>query len=387
VNNIIDLAVMRRNYIKLTVSMFIAILSMLLFNHLDAAEVTKKVIISSSIERDSNPNLSESNTNPVWIYTLTPQLLLGIEDDSNLWYLDAAVLFQKHSNEKVLVDREDPRFAAGWDRTYSSGKYGIRLNYIESSARIAELKSVGVFDNIDNTQRIKTISANWLHNIDARWSNLADASFSDVLFTAPGRFQNYRVGDIKTKLSYEYTEKLNTSILLGYAHLRPENLFKSTDLFRLGLGSDYQINEALTFSARAGLYDLNGRQSDTDWEAGFKAGYTSDRSFYSAELNRDLAVSGLGGFQKSDAFAVKWLYNKSTFDRIGVDYGLSKSIRDRQVNLTPVDFQQIGAFYEYDFSDKWKTRIYATYKDQVTDSTKSHGNLIGISLTYDTLSF
>jgi hypothetical protein len=387
VNNIIDLAVMRRNYFKLTVSMFIAIVIMPFLNQLHAAEVTRKVIINSSVERDSNPNLSESNTDPVWIYTLAPQFLLSIDDDSNLWYLDAAVLFQKHSNERVLVDREDPRLAAGWDRIYTSGKYGIRLNYIESSSRIAELRSSGVFDDIDNTQRVKTISANWLHNIDARWSNLANASFSDVIFTAPGKFQNYRVGDIRTKLSYEYTEKLNTSILLGYANLRPENLFKSTDLFRVGLGADYQISEALTFSTRAGIYNLNGRQSDTDWEAGFKAGYESDRSFYSAELNRDLIESGLGGFQKSDTFAIKWLYNKSTFDRLGVDYALSKSKRDAQVNLIPVDFQQIGAFYEFDFSDKFKTRFYATYKDQVTDSTKSHGNLIGISLTYNTLSF
>jgi hypothetical protein len=72
---------------------------------------------------------------------------------------------------------------------------------------------------------------------------------------------------------------------------------------------------------------------------------------------------------------------------LGVDYVLSKSKRDAQVNLTPVDFLQIGGFYEFDFSDKFKTRFYATYKDQETDSTKSHGNLIGISLTYNTLSF
>jgi hypothetical protein len=109
VNNIIDLAAMCRNYFKLTVGMFIAIVSVPFLNHLHAAEVTRKVIINSSVERDSNPNLSESNTDPVWIYTLAPQFLLSIDDDSNLWYLDAAVLFQKHSNERILVDREDPR--------------------------------------------------------------------------------------------------------------------------------------------------------------------------------------------------------------------------------------------------------------------------------------
>jgi hypothetical protein len=387
VNNIIDLAVLPRSYIKFAMSILIACVALFSISQLNAAEVTKKFVINSSVERDSNPDLSESNTNPVWIYTLAPQFLLGVDDELNRWYLDAAVLFQKHSNERVLVNREDPRLAVGWDRTYTLGKYGIRLNYIESSARLAELRSSGVFDNIDNTQRIKTVTTNWLHNIDAKWSNLAEASFSDVLFTAPGRFQNYRVGDIKTKLSYEYTEKLNTSILLGYAHLRPETLFKSTDLFRLGLGADYLVSESLVFSTRAGLYDLSGRQSDTDWEAGFKAGYTSERSNYSAELNRELVVSGLGGFQKVDAFAVKWLFNKSTHDRLGIDYGISKSKRDREVNLNPVDFQQLGAYYEYDFSDKWKTRVYATYKDQETDTSNSHGNLIGISLTYDTLSF
>ena len=366
---------------------FIAFITFLSTNQLSAAEVTKKFVINSSVERDSNPDLSERNTNPVWIYTLAPQFLLDVDDELNRWYIDAAVLFQKHSNERVLVDREDPKLAAGWDRTYASGKYGVRLNYIESSARIAELKTSGVFDNIDNTLKIKTVSTNWLHNIDSKWSNLAEASFSDIQFTAPGRFQNYRLGDIKTRLSYEYTEKINTSFLLGYAHLRPEQLFKSTDLFRFGLGADYQLNEALTLSARAGIYDLNGRQSDTDWEAGLKAGYINDRSAYSTELFRELTASGLGGFQKVDTFAIKWLFNKSSHDRLGVDYGISKSKRDREVNLNPVEFQQLGGFYEYDISTKWKTRVYATYKDQETDTSNSHGNLIGISLTYDTLSF
>lgn len=359
----------------------------LLLPHVNAVEVTKDIIITAGVVHESNPNLVKSNKEPVWIYSIVPQFLLGVASEANRWYLDAAILVQRHSNEKVLVDREDPKLAIGWDRTYESGMFGIKADYLESSAREEELKSTGVFTKTDNTEKIKKLSAKWLHTIDPRWSVLTEGAYSDVTFSLPGSLQGYNLGDIRSKLTYAYTEKLDTSLELGYAQLSPEKVFDDTDMVRLLLGAVYQINERFKIGARGGVYDLSGRQSDTDWEAGIKAEYTLDHTAYIAELNRELAASGVGGFRKVDSLKVGWAYHISELDQLGAEYSLYKTKKDREVGLDRVDYQQFAAFYERRLSNSWKTRLSAAFREQDIPGARSQGNMIGVSLTYDTLSF
>lgn len=353
----------------------------------NAVEVTKDIIINAGVVHESNPDLVKSNKEPVWIYSIVPQFQLGITSEANRWYLDAALLVQRHSNERVLVDREDPKLAIGWDRTYESGMFGIRADYLESSAREEELKRTGEFTRTDNTEKIKKLSAKWLHIIDPRWSVLTDGAYSDVAFSLPGSLQGYNLGDIRSKLTYAYTEKLDTSVELGYAQLRPEKVFDDTEMVRLLLDAVYQVNERFKCGARGGVYNLTGRQSDTDWQAGIKAEYTLDRTGYVAELNRELVASGVGGFQKVDSLKVGWAYKMSDFDQLGAEYSLYKTKKDREVGLDRLDYQQLGAFYERQLSSSWKTRLSAAYKEQDVPDARSHGNVIGVSLTYDTLSF
>ncbi|MGB7816909.1 MAG: hypothetical protein WBL28_11235 [Methylotenera sp.] len=351
------------------------------------AAFTKEITVAAGVEHDSNPNMVKRNQEPVWIYTIAPQLHLGASNEANLWYLDAGLLVQRPSNEKVLTNREDPRLAVGWDRTYESGLFGIKADYLETSSRAAELKSTGVFSKADNTERIRILSARWLHAIDPRWSVLTEGAYNNITFSLPGSFQNYKLEDIRSKLSYANSEKLNTNIQLSYSHLRPDSNLDNTSLVRLVMGADYQVNEGFKIAPRAGIYNLSGRQSDTDWEAGIKAEYTAERMNYRAEVSRDLTVSGVGGFQKSDSFILGWLFNINERDRLGAEYGLNKSKKDREVNLNSLDYQQVSAFYERNLSNYWKTRFSAAYKEQDVSGTRSQGNVIGVSLTYDTLSF
>lgn len=381
------LPTLHQKYNKSVLQLLGSVTLALFLPQVNAVEVTKDIIITAGVVHESNPNLVKSDKEPVWIYSIVPQFLLGITSEANRWYLDAALLVQRHSNERVLVDREDPKLAIGWDRTYESGMFGIKADYLESSAREEELKSTGVFTKTDNTEKIKKLSAKWLHTIDPRWSVLTEGAYSDVTFSLPGSLQGYNLGDIRSKLTYAYTEKLDTSVELGYAQLLPEKVFDDTEMVRLLLGAVYQVNERLKFGARGGVYDLSGRQSDTDWEAGIKAEYTLDRTGYVAELNRELAASGVGGFRKVDSLKVGWAYYMSELDQLGAEYSLYKTKKDREVNLDRVDYQQLAAFYERRLSNSWKTRLSAAFREQDIPGVRSQGNMIGVSLTYDTLSF
>lgn len=353
----------------------------------NAVDIEKKVIVTAGVDHDSNPDLVKKNQSPVWIYTVIPQIQLDAKDQVNRWYLDAAVLVQRHSNETVLINREDPRLAIGWDRTYESGMFGLKGTYVESSSRAAELKATGAFTKKDDTQKDKTLSANWQHNIAPRWSVLTEGAYRDVVFTAPGTLDNYKLGDISAKLGYANNEKLDTSIRLGYSHLHPEKTFDDTDLVRLTLGANYQVNEGFRLASHAGIYNLSGRQSDTDWEAGIKADYEQDRMNYSAELIRGLTASGIGGFQKTDSLKLGLLFNMSDLHRIGASYSLEKNRKDKDVGLTNLDFQQIGAFYERSLSSHWLARLSASNKELDAPGSTSHSNVIGLSVTYDSFNF
>lgn len=382
-----NFSIQHRELKKSALQLIVASTFIFLVPNANAVEVGKEIIVTAGVDHDSNPDLVEKNPDPVWIYTIAPQFKLDVKDQVNRWYLDAAVLIQRHSNETVLINREDPRLAIGWDRTYESGMFGLKGTYQESSSRAAELQSKGAFTKIDNTQKDKTLSANWQHNISSRWSVLTEGAYRDVSFTTPGALDNYTLGDISSKLSYANNEKLDTSIQLGYSHLHPEKTFDDTDLVGLTMGANYQVNEKFKIASRAGIYNLSGRQSDTDWLAGIKADYEQERMNYSAELSRGLKASGIGGFQKTDALKLGWLFDISDLHRAGANYSLEKNKEDNDVGLAKLDFQQIGAFYERSLSHHWLARLSASHRQLDASGSTSHANIIGLSVTFDSLNF
>ncbi|MDP2071239.1 hypothetical protein [Methylotenera sp.] len=359
----------------------------LMLPHVNAAEVTKSAKLATSVEYDSNPSLSGTTKNPVWIYTLTPQFQLDITDEVNRWFLDTAFLVQRYSNEKVLVNRDDPRVMLGWDRTYESGMYGIKAEYQESSSRVDELKSTGEFSSLNNTEKSKVLAAKWQHAISPRWSILTDGGYKDVAFTVPGVLINYSIADIKSQLSYANSEKLETYTQLGFSQLRPERDYENTDLAQLMVGANYQVSQGLTLSSRAGVYSLSGRQSDSDWQAGIKAEKTTERANYSVGLSRDIVASGVGGFRKADSLQAMWNFNVSERNFVGAEYQLDRYKKDASVLVDKFKFQQFLAFYDRILTDHWKARLSAARKETDSPATSAQSNVIGVSLVYDTLSF
>ena len=174
---------------------------------------------------------------------------------------------------------------------------------------------------------------------------------------------------------------------LGYGRLSPDKTFKDTDVARLAIGADYELTDALTVSSRVAAYNLSGRQSDSDWEAGVKLAYTAGRAVYRAELNRELAASGVGGFQKTDILGLGLLYTLSEVDTLGANYIFYRAREDNQVNLGYTDFKQIGAFYERVLSGSWRGQANIAFRERESTGTHSNGNVIGVSLVYDGLSF
>lgn len=351
-----------------------------------AVEIEKRIILTGEILHDSNPAMVEDSKDPTWIYSLTPQFQLDAKDEVNRWYLDALLLVQRHSNEKVLIDREDPRVTVGWDRAYQSGMFGMKAGYAESSARIIELNNSGAFTNTDNTEKNKSLSGKWQYDFAPQWSILTEAGYNDVTYTATGLLDDYKLSEIKSKLTYEYTEKLNTYVAVGYTHFNPDNNLENTDLSRLAVGADYQINEALTVYSRLGVHDLSGHQSKSGWDAALKADYVADKLLYTVLLSRDFNAYGVG-FRKIDSAKLTAQYKFTDNDSVGGDYSFDQYKKDNNINVGKLNAQTLGAFYERRINDHWRARLSGSHRK--LDFVGSHptSNLFGVSVVYDTLSF
>jgi hypothetical protein len=381
------LPIQNRKYDKAALQLLVGITSILLLPQANAAEVTKDIIVGAGMQYDSNPALRSTQKDPVWIYSITPEFLLNVNDEVNHGYLDAAVLVERHSNEKVLVDDEYPRLTVGWDRTYESGMYGINADYIESSARAAELTSTGVFNAIGSVEKTKQVAAHWQHAINSRWSVLTEAAYHDISFTQSASTQDYTLGEIGSKLAYANTEKLDTYVRLAYSHFRTDNIFDDTDLVRLAAGANYKINESLNVGGRIGAVNLSGGQSGTDWEGGVKAEYVAERSNYSASLDREFKPSVSGGFQVANVLSLGWLFNATEKDQFGANYSYFIYNADKDINLTTLHYQEAGVFYDRKLTSHWKSVVSATRKELLSSGVSNRGNLVGVTLVFDTLNF
>jgi hypothetical protein len=387
------MASFNQKYNKPVFQLLVAVTISMLVANVYAAEVTKKAVVTAGIEYDSNPSMADSNKTPVWTYSLTPQIQLDINNEVNHWFVDAAVLVQRHSNEQALIDREDPKLSAGWERTYESGLLGITADYYESSTRINELQTTGVFSTKDNTQKNKSIAAKWQQTINPSWSLLTEGGYEDINFGSSGNavvsnsLNNYTLGKISTQLSYANSEKLDTLAFIGYSQLSPEKTYENTDLTRVDFGANYKINESLTLSPRVGVYNLSGRQSDTDWEASVEAKYVLERMNYSALVSRQIHASSAGGFRKVDNLNLGLQFDMTDQVQIGAGYVLEKFKKDSTLSLDWLDSQVFNVFYNRTLSDHWKTQFYASHREYDLPGSNPSGEIVGVTLAYDTLSF
>jgi opacity protein-like surface antigen len=363
----------------------IAVSFMLISTAVHAVEIEKRVIVTSGVEHDSNPDMSVNNKNPVWLFTLLPQFQLDLKDDLNRWYLDAGLEILRYSNEKAVANQENPRLTAGWERGYESGTFGVKASYQETTARTEELNNTGTFNNFDNTQTTKLIGANWQHRFAPRWSVLTEGNYSDVKYSVAGALEDYTLATVKSKVIYENNERLSTYALVGYSKYEPD-LHSNTNLTRAAIGADYQVSEALTISPHAGIYNMSGRQSDSDWEAGIKVDYNTPTFLYGASIARDVEDSGLG-FRVVDSVRLGVQYSITERDRIGADYGFSQFKKDTSLNVNKLDAQSLGIFYAKNISEHWLARAYINHKELDFSGSNPKGNVIGFTFVFDTLSF
>ncbi len=68
------LPIWHQNYNKSAWQALIGFTFCLMLPQVNAAVVTKDIIVGMGVTHDSNPSMAEFNKEPVWIYTIAPEL-------------------------------------------------------------------------------------------------------------------------------------------------------------------------------------------------------------------------------------------------------------------------------------------------------------------------
>lgn len=356
-----------------------------------AAEVEKQFKLTTEVTRLSNPNFVENDKNPVTIFRIAPEFNLTAASELNKFYLNSLLSIFRNSNEDVLPNRENPTIIAGWERTLSSGVFGLEAYYNEDVALVQQLARTdgAVGNNVDNEIKTKSITAKWDHDFNAKLAiknklSYADYSFSEDTLT----LVDYKLAELGSRLIFRTSETFATYGLFGYQSFDPDGI-ETSSISRLRGGVIVNPIEGLEVDANAGFYKTSGLDSIGGTEAEVLGTYTRDRFVYNFGVNRTLGASGIGQFQKSSSFLVGGKYLITELRAVGAEYSNSFNRAPSNPVLGGVTqdirSQYISAFYEHGFKD-WTVKANAKFI-ALDNGTTRHGNEIGVALIYSPLGF
>lgn len=341
-----------------------------------ADNFTQSAGASLGFEYDTNPLLKATDEKSVWRTLISPRYKMLTQTGLNEWSVDAGLDVQRSTDTSILIDRADPSLNLLWRRFLETGEFGVKAHYDKASTRFTELEDSGLV-NKDATRNTKSISANWLHNLNERLVLTTNAEYSTVEYDA-GNLSNFQTKKLSANLSRLNTETLKTYVQLAYSHLKLDVGGEPTTQVNSILGIQWDVTERITLGANAGINRISGATSGSGSTGGANIAYLTDKSKSSLDVSRSSAPSGLGGFIESDKVKAAWSYELSDKYRTGLDYVLSKN---RSLNDT--ETRQAGLWISHDISEFWSLKLTAQHKESILSSISAKANVIGFTFQYN----
>jgi hypothetical protein len=339
-------------------------------------------------EYDSNIQMVENNKESVMLYKFIPRISFIGRDELDTYKLDAGLLVQRSSNERLSEDREDPNLALSWQREFDRGSFSLSTDYSKSSSRTSEFTQSGVVFN-DGTTISRTYNASLAYALSDKLNWASVLGYRTNRYTGSNLLSDYNSKYLNTKFSYLYNEKLTPFV--SYAIDRYEQDGSSSTIVsntnggnsissNYTAGFSYQIDPKLILDMSAGVNHVNSNGSD--WIGSTGLSWTLEQSTLAAKLYRDVSASGLGGFQKSDNFTMAYAYQVTQNDSVGVDTSWNKN---KSINDT--DSKEVGVWYTKNLSDSWSFRTHARYRNLKGSNQDADGYLLGVLFGYNKPNF
>lgn len=344
----------------------------------NAIIILQNMSATNRVDYDNNVGMS-NDPQSVWRYSFVPTYSISGVDQLNRWFARAGFNIQRSSDKNLSIDREDPNLGFGWDREFELGSLSITGNYIKTSTRISELQDSGLVAN-DASSISKSLSANLTRFFSEKISGSLRAGIVRSTFTGGSGLTSFNSKSLNSSISYEYSEKLRPFVSLGYSTFMSTNSNQgSQNSQTFSGGATYTINPRLSTNFSAGLTRLStgvGKVGD------FSLSYTGERYRLNGLYSRSVSPSSIGGFQNADSISFGYSYSLSETSNIGTDFSWR-----RNNSLNDIETKQFSAFYNNNLSEYWQMRLSMQARDIKSSNQSTNGEIIGISLIYNSTDF
>jgi hypothetical protein len=343
----------------------------------EALVLVQNISAQVLVEYDTNPTLVSNNEQAIWRYAIFPKYSIAKVEDNDRWFANGGVLLIRTSNKSISSDRQDPNLALGWEHEYDRGRYNLTFNYARASSRLNEFTTSGTVDR-DGNVTSKSISAGFSRLLTDRLDWILAGQYVKADYTGSG-FSNSTTKSINSTLTYQLDEKISPFIQFGYSNLNSANA-KSSSSQNILAGANFEVIPKLTMSASLGL---NRQQNiGNGWIANSTATYTEDKYKVDVGLSRNVAPSGLGQFQKTDNFSLKYTYALSDKSGTGLNFSLTNNS-----SAVGNETRQLGGWYVQQMSELWQLKLSLDLKALKNSSQSSNASVVGITFIYNTPDF
>lgn len=331
---------------------------------------------------DSNPTMLSGSHSSVMRYRLAPQYSARHLGDVDEFTFSLGMLFERSSDSKLSLDRNDPNIRLGWRRLLESGEFSINASANKASARTTELSENGLVA-ADTTQTNKLLGARWQYGLTDRVAVVLTGDYRNVTNDKGNSGYNtltdYTTMATGVTTSYSLDDNDEVYVSLTASHYEPESTtISSSNTYGGVLGYKQKLSESFDWSLQAGPVRITGTNGGSSWQGNGQLNYTGERVSAGLDIGRNvLASSVTGGFANSDQVRSRFSYQIDEKTKAGMDLSWIKN--NTVVSSTT---QVYGVFVSKELSPYWSLML--RYQDKQVDRAQgaASANIIGLTLTY-----
>lgn len=333
-----------------------------------------------STEYDTNPTMTQTNTDGVWRTLFEPSYTLTRifkEDEVKTGF---ALQTVRSSNNTLSPSRDSPTALLDWLHHMEQGEFEISSKYAEIATRDAGIDASGLVP-VASTRTSRTTSGRFSKSLNERSILSADGSYESVSYKG-GAYVDYDTRSANMLINYTWSERSTPFLKTSYADYVPTNGGPISRFASAILGLNWQFSDSLAGTLHAGKYKITGiAKLGTLGGAGLQ--YTGELNQLSLNAVRQVLPTGLGGFVIVDQADGNWSYAWSERSKVGIDLVWRKTyFSPESINRTA------GAWLQQELNSFWTVRGYCmrnTLNGGVVDGASS--SILGISFVYTNTDF
>ena len=344
-----------------------------------ASPLQQSFSLDASTEYDSNPALTATNPQGVWVSTISPHYQVRWVEDKNEWMVEARVDVSRSSNQALRIDGEDPTLGAGWTHSYDRGSVGITAGYNEQSSSSTETDDPNSGSSND-TRTQQSVGAQWTHSVNELTEVSVQAAYETNRYQgSTGGTSTYTDYDNATaivRIERLLSERNSVYTTVTRSRYIPKGGTGSTQDVAL-VGFKSELTPSVNLDANIGVAYV-----DTTKEKAINGSvvltHEGERTNSSVSFTRSSSASGSAGFTESDQLAAAVTYEIDERTRAGVEANASKTY-----STTTSSSSSIRVLLEREVYEDISIETAYQYNQQETTTSDADGSVWTMSVSYD----